>query len=186
MQHTRFDASDPERRSAGSRTQSRCWARIATGSAGNCRSAWLRDAARGGKPSKARWRTLAARPWLAGETFSLADIAVAPYVNRLDMLGMAQMWEQRHIQLASTDPAQRRAATQRIRAAVDLISPWRVYIDILLSEARTQLRAADTQLAQSDAVALPNSPEADAMQAARYTAAAYERVQMSIDDADRR
>jgi hypothetical protein len=38
-------------------------------------------------------KTLAARPWLAGETFSLADIAVAPYVNRLDMLGMAQMWE---------------------------------------------------------------------------------------------
>jgi len=26
------------------------------------------------------------RPWLAGETFSLADIAVTPYVNRLDML----------------------------------------------------------------------------------------------------
>jgi glutathione S-transferase len=35
---------------------------------------------------------LVARPWLAGETFSLADIAVTPYVNRLDMLGMSDMW----------------------------------------------------------------------------------------------
>jgi glutathione S-transferase len=32
------------------------------------------------------------RPWLAGDRFSLADIAVTPYVNRLDMLGMAEMW----------------------------------------------------------------------------------------------
>lgn len=36
--------------------------------------------------------TLQDRRWLAGETFSLADIAMAPYVNRLDMLGMAEMW----------------------------------------------------------------------------------------------
>ena len=35
---------------------------------------------------------LADRPWLAGETLSLADIAVTPYVNRLDMLGMSEMW----------------------------------------------------------------------------------------------
>jgi ganglioside-induced differentiation-associated protein 1 len=38
-------------------------------------------------------KALATRPWLAGETFSLADIAVTPYVNRLGMLGMAPMWE---------------------------------------------------------------------------------------------
>ncbi|MEM1174555.1 MAG: glutathione S-transferase family protein [Pseudomonadota bacterium] len=31
--------------------------------------------------------------WLAGNTFSLADIALAPYVNRLDMLSMSGMWE---------------------------------------------------------------------------------------------
>jgi len=30
--------------------------------------------------------------WLAGDTFSLADVALAPYVNRLDMLGMSEMW----------------------------------------------------------------------------------------------
>ena len=30
--------------------------------------------------------------WLAGGTFSLADIALTPYVNRLDMLSMSGMW----------------------------------------------------------------------------------------------
>lgn len=35
---------------------------------------------------------LAHGPWLAGESFSLADIALTPYVNRLDMLGMSEMW----------------------------------------------------------------------------------------------
>jgi glutathione S-transferase len=37
-------------------------------------------------------KALADQPWLAGETFSLADIAVTPYVNRLDMLGMSELW----------------------------------------------------------------------------------------------
>ncbi len=36
---------------------------------------------------------LADGPWLAGDIFSLADIGMAPYVNRLDMLGMSAMWE---------------------------------------------------------------------------------------------
>ena len=36
--------------------------------------------------------TLAKQPWLAGDTYSLADIAMAPYVNRLAMLGMSEMW----------------------------------------------------------------------------------------------
>ncbi|MGA8156527.1 MAG: glutathione S-transferase family protein [Rhodoplanes sp.] len=34
-------------------------------------------------------------PWLAGETFSLADIALTPYVTRLDMLCMSEMWTER-------------------------------------------------------------------------------------------
>jgi glutathione S-transferase len=37
-------------------------------------------------------RVLADRRWLAGDTFSLADISVTPYVNRLDMLGMSELW----------------------------------------------------------------------------------------------
>jgi len=35
---------------------------------------------------------LGSRQWLAGDAFSLADIALTPYVNRLDMLGMSEMW----------------------------------------------------------------------------------------------
>lgn len=37
--------------------------------------------------------TLKSNTWLAGETFSLADIGLTPYVNRLDMLKMSGMWE---------------------------------------------------------------------------------------------
>lgn len=36
---------------------------------------------------------LADRAWLAGEVFSLADIGLLPYVNRLRMLNMSAMWE---------------------------------------------------------------------------------------------
>jgi glutathione S-transferase len=36
--------------------------------------------------------TLAQQRWLAGDTYSLADIAMTPYVNRLDMLAMSEMW----------------------------------------------------------------------------------------------
>jgi glutathione S-transferase len=32
------------------------------------------------------------RSWLAADVMSLADIAMVPYVNRLDMLGMSEMW----------------------------------------------------------------------------------------------
>lgn len=35
---------------------------------------------------------LATRPWLAGDTFSLAEAGVIPYVNRLDMLQLSGMW----------------------------------------------------------------------------------------------
>ena len=31
-------------------------------------------------------------PWLAGPAFSLADIALTPYVTRLDMMNMSEMW----------------------------------------------------------------------------------------------
>ena len=33
--------------------------------------------------------------WLAGDAFSLADIAVIPYILRLDLLRMARLWEKR-------------------------------------------------------------------------------------------
>ncbi|PCJ39804.1 MAG: hypothetical protein COA71_13025 [SAR86 cluster bacterium] len=37
--------------------------------------------------------TLGNSTWLAGETFSLADIALAPYITRLDHLQLQFMWE---------------------------------------------------------------------------------------------
>jgi len=37
-------------------------------------------------------KTLAADRWLAGAAFSLADIAILPYVWRLERLGLARMW----------------------------------------------------------------------------------------------
>ena len=31
--------------------------------------------------------------WLASDSFTFADIAIMPYVNRLDMLSLDQMWK---------------------------------------------------------------------------------------------
>ena len=39
--------------------------------------------------------TLSRQPWLAGEGFSLADIALTPYITRLDRLGLDGMWAER-------------------------------------------------------------------------------------------
>jgi glutathione S-transferase len=39
-------------------------------------------------------RMLVTSDWLAGERFSLADIAVTPYITRLHMLAMEGLWEQ--------------------------------------------------------------------------------------------
>lgn len=35
---------------------------------------------------------LAAGPWILGESFSLADIALAPYISRMELLGMSGLW----------------------------------------------------------------------------------------------
>ena len=43
---------------------------------------------------------LSDHPWLAGDTFSLADISLTPYLNRLDMLGMSEMWTRSRPRLA--------------------------------------------------------------------------------------
>lgn len=40
-------------------------------------------------------KALADAPWLAGDTFSLAECAIVPYVLRLDVLGLERMWDQR-------------------------------------------------------------------------------------------
>ncbi|MCW5771148.1 MAG: glutathione S-transferase family protein [Rhodospirillaceae bacterium] len=37
-------------------------------------------------------KTLAGSPWLAGDTYSLAECAIVPYVLRLERLGLGNMW----------------------------------------------------------------------------------------------
>lgn len=39
--------------------------------------------------------------WLVGDLFSLADISMTPYVNRLDVLGMSDMWTRSRPHLAN-------------------------------------------------------------------------------------
>ena len=60
------------------------------------RSRYLAEAAQGFDDLLAQFETtLAKQPWLAGQDFSLADIAYAPYMTRLDHLQMSAMWDRR-------------------------------------------------------------------------------------------
>ena len=45
--------------------------------------------------------TLHDSPWLASSTYSLADIGLTPYVTRLDMMGMSEMWTARRPKLTA-------------------------------------------------------------------------------------
>ena len=100
--------------------------------------------------------------------------------------GMMQLWAQRRILVTSENPAERHAASQRLQTAVEALSPWRVYIEILVNEARAQLHAAESRLLQTEVAAGGPAADNDAVRAGRYTVAAYERVRTTIDDADRR
>jgi glutathione S-transferase len=44
---------------------------------------------------------LAATPYLAGDRFSLAEVGVVPYVNRLDMLQLSGLWTERRPHLSA-------------------------------------------------------------------------------------
>lgn len=44
---------------------------------------------------------LARTPWLAGDRFTLAEVGVIPYVNRLDMLQLSGLWTERRPHLAA-------------------------------------------------------------------------------------
>jgi glutathione S-transferase len=54
-------------------------------------------------------------PWLAGDTYSLADIAAAPAIDRIERLGMADLWSdlpavRSWVEGVVSRPAYRRAA----------------------------------------------------------------------------
>ena len=38
-------------------------------------------------------RTLSQTQWLVGDGYTLADVALTPYANRLEMLGLAELWD---------------------------------------------------------------------------------------------
>ncbi len=52
-------------------------------------------------------------PWLAGKDLSLADIAFTPYVNRLDQLQLAHMWDTRPKVAAWFETMRNRPAVQK-------------------------------------------------------------------------
>jgi glutathione S-transferase len=43
---------------------------------------------------------LAQSDYLVGNSFTLADVAAIPYINRADMLGLAGLWENRRARVA--------------------------------------------------------------------------------------
>ncbi|WP_423454020.1 glutathione S-transferase family protein [Ottowia sp. VDI28] len=75
-------------------------------------------------------RAVAKQDWLCGDGFSLADIAAAPYILRLDMLAMDTLWSRG-----------RRPAMARWWARVQARSCWsRVMHDAFPSAVREQMR----------------------------------------------
>jgi glutathione S-transferase len=59
----------------------------------------------------------ASGPWLAGDTYSLADIAAAPVIDRIERLGMADLWDKlpgvkSWVECVTNRPAYRKAAPQ--------------------------------------------------------------------------
>jgi glutathione S-transferase len=57
-------------------------------------------------------KALARGPYLAGDIYSLADIAVLPYILRLELLKLARMWDDRPAVAAWWERARARPSTQ--------------------------------------------------------------------------
>jgi glutathione S-transferase len=60
-------------------------------------------------------------PWLVGEQFTLADIALIPYLARLDRLGFSQMWQRSRPRV--TEWFARAQARPSFKTAVDDFQP---------------------------------------------------------------
>lgn len=65
--------------------------------------------------------SLDGRDWLVGDEFSIADIALTPYVNRLAMLGMNRMWENGRLPEVERWFARMRKRATFINALIDWI-----------------------------------------------------------------
>jgi glutathione S-transferase len=92
---------------------------------------------------------LGAGPWLAGNSFTLADIAYAPYVTRLDHLQLAGMW-QRRPRLAAWYARARERRSYR-EALTDWLNPK--YLELMSEKGRQEWPRVEEILAGSRAAA---------------------------------
>jgi glutathione S-transferase len=69
---------------------------------------------------------LSRTPWLAGDRFSLAEVGVIPYVNRLDMLQLSGLWTETRPHLADW--------WQRIKARPSFLPALMKYVPPALAE----------------------------------------------------
>jgi glutathione S-transferase len=67
---------------------------------------------------------LAKTGWLAGEKFSIADIALIPYIARFNFLGISPFWADRPHLKAWFERVSARASFQK--AIIDDVAPKRV------------------------------------------------------------
>jgi glutathione S-transferase len=86
-------------------------------------------------------RQLAKTPWLAGDTFSLADTAVLPYVVRLEHLRQGWLWDSSE-RAAVGDWLKRVKSRKGFAGIADYVDPK--YIDLMTptgNEARPKVEA---------------------------------------------
>jgi glutathione S-transferase len=88
-------------------------------------------------------------PWLAGDAFSLADIAYAPYMTRLDHLQLSGMWRDRPHLAAWYARLRERKGYQE--GLVRWFNPR--YLPLMSEKGRLEWPAIETILAQTSAVA---------------------------------
>jgi len=80
-------------------------------------------------------KALATNDWLAGGSFSLADIGVVPYINRLDMLTMLEPWPPAHPRVM--DWFRRMKARPSFGPAIDEYLPESLANDLRTNGARS-------------------------------------------------
>jgi glutathione S-transferase len=68
-------------------------------------------------------------PWLAGDQFTLADIAVIPYIERLDRLGLSRFWNPARPKVGAW--LARMRARPSFAAAITAFAPVGLFTDLL-------------------------------------------------------
>lgn len=74
--------------------------------------------------------------WLVGDTFGIADISLAPYVNRLAMMSMSGLWENGRLP-GVADWFARLSAKQNFRSALIDFIPQSLAVDLATNGAKS-------------------------------------------------